>query len=63
MPDRPCHYDVLGVQQDAGDGEIRKAYRKLALFWHPVSPSEMPCFRTTNDTAALIIEHAEAPRP
>ena len=29
------YYDVLGVDQNAGDDEIRKAYRKLALKYHP----------------------------
>ena len=29
------HYDTLGVSQDASIDEIRKAYRKLALKWHP----------------------------
>ena len=30
-----CHYTVLGVARDAGDEEIKKSYRKLALVWHP----------------------------
>ena len=30
-----CHYDVLGVERDAEDAELKKAYRKLALEWHP----------------------------
>ena len=30
-----CHYDVLGVARDAEDAELKKAYRKLALEWHP----------------------------
>lgn len=34
---RPCHYDVLGVKRGATEDEIRRAYKKLALFWHPVS--------------------------
>ena len=29
------YYDVLGVNRDAGDDEIRKAYRKLAMKFHP----------------------------
>ncbi len=29
------YYQVLGVSADAGDEEIRKAYRRLALQWHP----------------------------
>ena len=30
-----CHYDVLEVGRDATEGELKKAYRKLALEWHP----------------------------
>ncbi|CAP27308.2 Protein CBR-DNJ-17 [Caenorhabditis briggsae] len=30
-----CHYEVLQVERDADDDQIKKNYRKLALKWHP----------------------------
>lgn len=29
------YYDVLGVAKDASDGDIKKAYRKMAVKYHP----------------------------
>lgn len=29
------YYEVLGVGKDAGEGDIKKAYRKLAMQYHP----------------------------
>ncbi|KAL8553888.1 hypothetical protein ACS0TY_002235 [Phlomoides rotata] len=30
-----CYYSVLGIRKDASFSDIRSAYRKLALKWHP----------------------------
>ena len=35
MPRLKCHYDILGVERETTEDEMKKAYRKLALKWHP----------------------------
>ncbi|KAJ2333846.1 hypothetical protein GGI00_002129 [Coemansia sp. RSA 2681] len=32
---RTCYYELLGVLRSADDSELKKAYRKQALIWHP----------------------------
>lgn len=32
---RKDHYKILGVDKDADDGQLKKAYRKLAIIHHP----------------------------
>ena len=32
-----CYYEILEIEKNADENAIKKAYRKLALKWHPVS--------------------------
>ncbi|KAJ2707329.1 hypothetical protein FB645_000840 [Coemansia sp. IMI 203386] len=34
MP-KTCYYELLGVARNATDSDLKKAYRKQALIWHP----------------------------
>lgn len=34
-PKKRCYYDLLEVERDAAEDDIKKAFKKLALRWHP----------------------------
>lgn len=35
MPPMKCLYEVLGVERDVEEAALKRAYRLLALKWHP----------------------------
>ena len=35
MAEKKDYYEILGVDKNATEDEIRHAYRKLAKKWHP----------------------------
>lgn len=57
MPSKRDYYDVLGVSRDASLEEIKKAYRKLALEWHPdrnKSPGAEERFKEINEAYEVL---------
>src|SRR5258708_19805797 len=57
-----CYYEVLEVERTAGDGELKSAFRKLAMKWHPDrNPSDKSCevrFKGINE-AYEILKHPD----
>lgn len=56
--DKRDYYEVLGIQKDAGDDEIKKAYRKMAKQYHPdLHPGDKECeakFKEVNEAAQIL---------
>src|SRR5262245_18373162 len=53
-----CYYDVLGVERTAEEGELKSAFRKLAMKWHPDrNPSDKSCevrFKEINEAYEIL---------
>lgn len=39
---QPTFYDILGVDSSASDMDIKMAYRRLVLYWHPDKMTHNP---------------------
>ena len=53
----PNHYEVLGVNQDASEQEIRKSYRNLSLKYHPDRNNDAEAgikFREINEANEIL---------
>src|SRR5215475_2220735 len=53
-----CYYEVLEVERTANDGDIKTAFRKLAMKWHPDrNPNDKTCetkFKEINEAYEVL---------
>src|SRR5262245_43522501 len=53
-----CYYEVLEVERGANDAELKSAFRKLAMKWHPDrNPGDTSCehrFKEINEAYEVL---------
>ena len=53
-----CYYEVLEVERTAADSELKSAFRKLAMKWHPDrNPGDKNCeirFKEINEAYEVL---------
>jgi molecular chaperone DnaJ len=53
-----CYYEVLEVERTAADGDLKSAFRKLAMKWHPDrNPGDKDCehkFKEINEAYEIL---------
>ena len=57
QPTMTNHYETLGISNDANEDQIKRAYRKLSLQYHPdrnQSPDAQPKFQAINEANEIL---------
>ncbi len=66
MAERRDYYEVLGVSRDAGSPELKSAYRKLALEYHPdrnpTNPAAAEKFKEASEAYAVLSDSEKRAR-